>query len=83
MRMFGDKEIDFIEDFRMIPSEQIAVIGNEEEIDKIIDIIKISDNWIDSSGKDQLPPDFYNDKDKIMMEVMRVDDHGYRKHGKQ
>lgn len=69
MRMFGDKEIDFIEDFRMIPSEQIAVIGNEEEIDKIIDIIKISDNWIDSSGKDQLPPDFYNDKDKIMMEV--------------
>ena len=51
MRMFGDKEIDFIEDFRMIPSEQIAVIGNEEEIDKIIDIIKISDNWIDSSGK--------------------------------
>ena len=82
MRMFGDKEIDFIEDFRMIPSEQIAVIGNEEEIDKIIDIIKISDNWIDSSGKDQLPPDFYNDKDKIMMEVMRVDDHGYKKHGK-
>ena len=82
MRMFGDKEIDFIEDFRMIPSEQIAMIGNEEEIDKIIDIIKISDNWIDSSGKDQLPPDFYNDKDKIMMEVMRVDDHGYKKHGK-
>lgn len=82
MRMFGDKEIDLVEDFRVIPSEQIAVIGNEEEIDKIIDIIKISDNWIDSSGKDQLPPDFYNDKDKIMMEVMRVDDHGYRKHGK-
>ena len=82
MRMFGDKEIDFIEDFRMIPSEEIAVIGNKKEIDKIINIAKTVDNWIDSSGKDQPTPDFYNEKDKIMMEVMRVDDHGDKKHGK-
>lgn len=82
MQMYGDKEIDFIEDFRTIPSEKIAVIGNEIEIDKIIYIIREAKNWIDSSGKDQLPPDFYNEKEKIMMEVMRVDDHGYKKHGK-
>ena len=40
MRMFGDKEIDFIENFRTIPSEKITIIGNEEEIDKIINIVK-------------------------------------------
>jgi hypothetical protein len=82
MRMFGDKEIDFIEDFRMLKSEEIFVVGNEDEIEKIIKIINNSSNWIDSSGKDQPPPDFYNEKEKVMMEVMRVDDHGYRKHGK-
>ena len=80
--MFGDKEIDFIEDFRMLKSEEILVIGNEDEIEKIISIINNCEDWIDSSGKDQPPPDFYNEKEKVMMEVMRVDDHGYRKHGK-
>lgn len=82
MRMFGDKEIDFIEGFRMLKSEEILIIGNEDEIEKIIDIINNNSDWIDSSGKNQLPPDFYNEKEKVMMEVMRVDDHGYRKHGK-
>lgn len=32
MRMFGNKEIDFIEDFRMLKSEEILVVGNEDEI---------------------------------------------------
>ena len=82
MRMFGDKEIDFVEDFRALKSEKIAVIGNEDEIEKIINMINNKSDWIDSSGKDQLPPDFYNEKEKVMMEVMRVDDHGYRKPGK-
>ena len=31
--------------------------------------------WHSSNGKDDPPPDFYSDKLKIMMEVMRVDDH--------
>lgn len=82
MRMFGDKEIDFIEDFRMLKSEEIFVVGNEDEIEKIINIINNNSDWIDSSGKDQPPPDFYNKKEKVMMEVMRVDDHGYIKHRK-
>ncbi len=30
--------------------------------------------WIDSSSKSSLPPDFFNDKQKLMMEVMRFDD---------
>ena len=67
--MFGDKEIDFIEDFIMLKSEEIFVVGNEDEIEKIIKIINNSSNWIDSSGKDQPPPDFYNEKEKVMMEL--------------
>lgn len=34
-------------------------------------------NWINSSGKSELPPDFYNTKEKIMMDVMRIDDHAF------
>lgn len=33
--------------------------------------------WINSSGKSDPPPDFYNPKLKIMMDVMRIDDHGH------
>ena len=32
-------------------------------------------NWINSSGKDALPPDFYSKKYKFMLEVMRTDDY--------
>lgn len=38
--------------------------------------------WKDSSAKNALPPDFYSDRYKLMLEVMRVDDHGFRKNGK-
>lgn len=30
--------------------------------------------WIDSSSKSSLPPDFFNEKQALMMEVMRFDD---------
>jgi len=33
--------------------------------------------WIDSSGKKEPTPDFYNDERKLMMEVMRVDDNAH------
>lgn len=33
--------------------------------------------WIDTSAKNELPPDFYNNKLKLMMDVMRIDDHAY------
>jgi hypothetical protein len=35
------------------------------------------EKWIDSSSKSAPPPDFYNEKNKIMMDVMRIDDHAY------
>lgn len=33
--------------------------------------------WINSSGKNELPPDYYNDELQLMMEVMRVDDNAH------
>lgn len=37
--------------------------------------------WTPSNGKNDPPPDFYCDKYKLMMEVMRVDDHTFKKNG--
>ena len=34
-------------------------------------------DWINSSGKGDPPPDFYNPQINMMMDVMRVDDHGH------
>ena len=34
-------------------------------------------NWINSSGKSDPPPDYYSPKDELMMDVMRVDDHAF------
>lgn len=39
-------------------------------------------NWIYSGGKSDLPPDFYSDNCKLMMDVMRVDDHTHKVKGK-
>ena len=33
--------------------------------------------WIDSSGKNEPPPDYYCPDKKIMMEVMRIDNHAF------
>lgn len=33
--------------------------------------------WINSSGKNDPPPDFYNKDLQLMMDVMRIDDHEY------
>lgn len=39
-------------------------------------------DWTDTSDKALPPPDFYNQKEKLMLEVMRVDDHAFEKRGK-
>lgn len=83
--LFEEKEINLINSFRQTKYEEILLMSDDKKIENILQSIVDDDewkNWIDSSGKDEPPPDFYNDNRKIMMEVMRVDDHGYRKHGK-
>ncbi|MCR3758467.1 hypothetical protein KYB31_05585 [Clostridium felsineum] len=46
--------------------------------------IYIKDNWKkwnDNSSESDPPPDFYSDEFEMMMEVMRVDDHSFKKKG--
>ena len=76
-----DSEIDIIESFQMVSIDSICSIPQgTKEIDTILSSILQKgawSNWIDSSGKADPPPDFYNEKLEMMMEVMKVDDHGF------
>ena len=79
MKMY-DNENDIIEHFQMLSTESICLLTETEEVKTILSSILDEEewkNWIDSSGKGDPPPDFYNDKLKIMMDVMKVDDHGF------
>lgn len=83
--LFAEKEINLINSFQNLESDEILLLPEDEEVKEILHYIydaKKWEEWIDSSSKDAPPPDFYSDKYKLMMEVMRVDDHGYKKKGK-
>lgn len=62
--------------FRDLETNEIVVFGDEAKCDFIFNSIK-SDKWINSSDKNAPPPDFYNPQGKLMLEVMRIDDHAY------
>lgn len=75
-----DKEDRIISDFRDLDSSEIGLMPNNSKTRKIY--FSLSDEnswkeWTDTSAKNELPPDFYNDKLKLMMDVMRIDDHAY------
>ena len=58
-------------------------VNRKNNFDTLKDIYeKIHDTdswsqWIDSSGKNDPPPDFYSDEFSLMMDVMRIDDHAF------
>lgn len=83
--LFAEKEANIIESFQMLNSTEILLLPETDAVESIlssiIDIQKWK-LWTDSSNKSAPPPDFYCDSMKLMMEVMRVDDHGYKKKGK-
>lgn len=77
---YFDKELNILEWFR-IPIGEIMCFPFENETCKELYLSLIKDDWfkdwVESSGKADPPPDFYNPKIKMMMDVMRVDDHAY------
>ena len=72
--------------FRDVAEEKILLVSEKKqaEFKRLLSSLKNEEQfkyWIDSSAKNALPPDFYNDNEKLMLEVMRVDDHGFKKKG--
>ena len=66
--------------FRLTKNSEIRTVGNWFKCRKIFYSLKYNvfyKYWKNTSGKSELPPDFYNEKLKLMMEVMRIDDCGY------
>lgn len=70
---YYDNELNIINEFNEVDYKDILVFD-----DNGIDILKkinIFDNWINSSGKSDPPPDMYSNEFNLMMDIMRVDDH--------
>lgn len=85
MKTLNDEQ--FILDlYKQVPSHKIAYFGRFFPCLKIETLTKsvfFSRSWINSSSKSDPPPDFHNDKHKIMLEVMRIDDCANKVNGKK
>lgn len=82
--LFAEKESNLINDFQMLDTKKIFLVHETDEVKNIVASIlkpKIWRKWTDASAKNVPPPDFYCDELNLMMEVMRVDDHGFKKKG--
>lgn len=83
---FYEKEENLIGMLQSVPFYKTAFFSRGLKLrllySKVHNWLKWHLFWKDSSAKNALPPDFYSDRYKLMLEVMRVDDHGFRKNGK-
>lgn len=73
-----DEEENVINYLQFTPFSRIRFIKPRAEIVKFFLSLKSEKkfkNWINSSGKDALLPEFYSKKYKFMLEVMRTDDY--------
>lgn len=77
-----DEEREIISFFQSLEYKEVAFFpftdDKSEAIFLSIHSEELWEKWVDSSAHDAPPPDFYNDEMQVMMDVMRVDDHGYK-----
>ena len=79
MNLF-DNENKIIEHFQRVQDEEIFFPKLDDEIESLYrSIHEIAEwsKWCYSAGKNDPPPDYYNENMSIMMDVMRVDDHTF------
>lgn len=79
MLTFNDESM-ILDAFREVKTKEILPLGNFLKCKWIhcaLTGVFNRKEWIDSSGKNDPPPDFYDNKHKLMMDVMRIDDHAY------
>ena len=76
MQTFNDESM-ILDAFREVKTTEILPLGNFLKCKWIHCALTGAFNrkeWINSSGKNDPPPDFYDNKHKLMMDVMRIDD---------
>ena len=83
---FFDDESKIIECLQDVQLNKVFLSNDIAAVKEIFASIHDTEEWklwSNSSGKSDPPPDFYNDKLKVMMDVMRIDDHAFEnKNGK-
>ena len=75
-----DKEERIIQTFQDLKRRRIKIFPlnfNNILLYRLIHNKLLWKTWTDASSKNALPPDFYNNKFKLMMDVMRIDDHTF------
>lgn len=73
-----DNEAKIIELLQSIKPRMIDFVNPTREVRKFfLSLYREKEfvNWVNNFGKDVPPPDFYSEKYKYMLEVMRVDDY--------
>lgn len=79
MQTLNDESM-ILDMFRDVKYKELLPLGNFLECKKIhlaLTGVFNKKEWINSSGKNDPPPDFYDNKHKLMMDVMRIDDCAY------
>ena len=77
---YFDNELNIMEWFRYVLEQHVWFPVENEQCVNLYLSLSSNENfaeWINSSGKADPPPDFYNPQTKMMMDVMRIDDHGH------
>lgn len=75
-----DDEKRIIMDFQDVEDNTVFFVVKSEEAEGVyqsIHSLDLWEKWTNSSGKSDPPPDFYSDEYKLMMDVMRIDDHAF------
>ncbi len=72
-----DDEINIIRHLQWMKRRKIYFVNPTWEVKKFFYSLykeRKFRKWVNSSGKNELPPDFFSEKYRYMLEVMRVDD---------
>lgn len=74
-----DSELEIIKCFQEteIKETLLLPVNDEDAEQAYLSIIQKWEKWTNSSGKSDPPPDFFSDELGLMMDIMRVDDHGH------
>ena len=75
-----DDENKIMSDFQQVNDNEVMFITQSEEAERVYRAIHTEalwNKWINSSSKSDPPPDYYSPEYKLMMDVMRIDDHAY------